>query len=191
MNKSKYSITDQVADCELMYHQLKLITVGQSILACHLFTKADLNLFPQISRWGFSWCGHKFELLKSGPCPWHLTYSKCFWVFLTSFRTEPFKPCQEFAGSFFNSEWSMENETHVVLWLLVARDKSQLQSSSCWLNSTQQLLTKLTASSTTMLLKVICCLNNAIIHGDLSLPRCLLALIMLVKSWPSPQVDDQ
>ena len=56
MDKNKYSISEEVSDCGLMYHRLELIPVGQSKSACPLLTKADLNLFPQISKWGFSWC---------------------------------------------------------------------------------------------------------------------------------------
>ena len=55
MNKNKYLISNQSVGCGLMYHSLELILVGQSKLACSLLTKVDPNLFPQISKWGFSW----------------------------------------------------------------------------------------------------------------------------------------
>ena len=56
MDKNKYLISEEVSDCGLMYHWLKLIPVGQSKSAYPLLTKTDLNLLSQISKWGFSWC---------------------------------------------------------------------------------------------------------------------------------------
>jgi hypothetical protein len=42
-------------------------------------------------------------------------WAKIFWVLSTQIRAGPFKQCQEFAGNLFGDEWSMEDETRVVV----------------------------------------------------------------------------